>query len=75
MENINLRSSHGIAKGAGVALCLSGVIMIAFYVGPAISSLNHHFTREVLSHQFILKENGLKEPFSSSLVAQLGPFG
>ncbi|KAJ4777617.1 WAT1-related protein [Rhynchospora pubera] len=42
METLKIRSSHGIAKAAGVTLCLAGVIVIAFYTGPAIHPLNHH---------------------------------
>ncbi|CAN6336044.1 unnamed protein product [Urochloa humidicola] len=42
MEVLKLRSSWGIAKLAGVSLCLAGVFVIAFYVGPALSPINHH---------------------------------
>ncbi|KAJ1690870.1 hypothetical protein LUZ63_015025 [Rhynchospora breviuscula] len=42
METLNLRKSHGIAKAAGVVLCLAGVGLIAFYMGPEIPPLNHH---------------------------------
>ncbi|KAJ3682487.1 hypothetical protein LUZ60_015060 [Juncus effusus] len=31
-----------MAKVAGVVLCLAGVAVMAFYVGPAIHPLNHH---------------------------------
>ncbi|KAJ3689975.1 hypothetical protein LUZ61_019139 [Rhynchospora tenuis] len=42
METLKIRKSHGMAKAAGVALCLAGVVVIAFYVGPTIHPLNHH---------------------------------
>jgi drug/metabolite transporter (DMT)-like permease len=42
MEAVKLRSSSGLAKLAGVSLCLAGVFAIAFYVGPALSPVNHH---------------------------------
>ncbi|KAF8667108.1 hypothetical protein HU200_053292 [Digitaria exilis] len=44
MEVVKLRSSSGLAKLAGVSLCLAGVFVIAFYVGPALSPVNHHRT-------------------------------
>lgn len=40
MEVVKLNAS-GIAKLAGVALCLAGVFAIAFYSGPALSPVNH----------------------------------
>lgn len=42
LEVMRLRSKSGIAKAAGVALCLAGVLIIAFYTGPSISPLSHH---------------------------------
>ncbi|EEC78363.1 hypothetical protein OsI_18124 [Oryza sativa Indica Group] len=42
LEVIRLRTLSGVAKAAGVALCLAGVLVIALYAGPAISPLNHH---------------------------------
>jgi drug/metabolite transporter (DMT)-like permease len=42
LEVVKLRSSSGIAKLAGVSLCLAGVFAIAFYAGPALSPVNHH---------------------------------
>ncbi|KAF8697141.1 hypothetical protein HU200_036135 [Digitaria exilis] len=42
MEDLKLRSRSGIAKLAGVALCLAGVLVIAFYSGPFLSPVNHH---------------------------------
>uniref|UniRef100_A0A0D9UY48 EamA domain-containing protein n=1 Tax=Leersia perrieri TaxID=77586 RepID=A0A0D9UY48_9ORYZ len=41
-EAIRLRSLSGVAKAAGVALCLAGVLVIAFYTGPGIGPVNHH---------------------------------
>ncbi|KAJ3682479.1 hypothetical protein LUZ60_015052 [Juncus effusus] len=42
METLIIKRIHGMAKVAGVVLCLAGVIVLAFYVGPAIHPLNHH---------------------------------
>uniref|UniRef100_A0A0E0DKW4 EamA domain-containing protein n=1 Tax=Oryza meridionalis TaxID=40149 RepID=A0A0E0DKW4_9ORYZ len=42
LEVIRLRTLSGVAKAAGVALCLAGVLVIALYAGPAISPMNHH---------------------------------
>jgi hypothetical protein len=42
MERVKLRSASGIAKVAGVALCLAGVFTIALYTGPSVSPINHH---------------------------------
>ncbi|XP_025805121.1 WAT1-related protein At5g64700-like isoform X2 [Panicum hallii] len=42
MEVVRLRSLSGKAKVAGVALCLAGVFVLAFYAGPALSPVNPH---------------------------------
>ena len=42
MEAVKLRTAAGVAKAAGVALCLAGVLVLAFYAGPALSPVNHH---------------------------------
>ncbi|KAG8066897.1 hypothetical protein GUJ93_ZPchr0005g14811 [Zizania palustris] len=42
LEVIRVRSLSGVAKMAGVVLCLGGVLVIALYSGPAIRPLNHH---------------------------------
>ncbi|XP_051230949.1 WAT1-related protein At5g64700 [Lolium perenne] len=42
LEAIKLRASSGVAKLAGVALCIAGVLVIALYAGPPLSPLNHH---------------------------------
>ncbi|GJN36366.1 hypothetical protein PR202_gb25216 [Eleusine coracana subsp. coracana] len=42
LEVVKLRSSSGIAKLAGVALCLAGVFVLAFYTGPPVNPVNHH---------------------------------
>ncbi|XP_051220710.1 WAT1-related protein At5g64700-like [Lolium perenne] len=42
MEVVKPRSPSGIAKLTGVALCLAGVLLIAFYVGPSLNPVNHH---------------------------------
>ncbi|TVU11196.1 hypothetical protein EJB05_44767 [Eragrostis curvula] len=43
MEVVNLRSAAGIAKLTGAGLCLAGVLFIAFYRGPALSPVSHHY--------------------------------
>ncbi|KAL6864811.1 hypothetical protein ACP4OV_015962 [Aristida adscensionis] len=50
MEAVKLRSSSGIAKLTGVALCLAGVLAIAFYAGPSLSPVNHHRAFAAASH-------------------------
>ncbi|KAF8644623.1 hypothetical protein HU200_066378 [Digitaria exilis] len=42
MEAVNLKSPYGVAKVTGVALCFAGVLVIAFFTGPAFSPVNHH---------------------------------
>uniref|UniRef100_A0ACD5WGS3 Uncharacterized protein n=1 Tax=Avena sativa TaxID=4498 RepID=A0ACD5WGS3_AVESA len=42
MEVVKPRSPSGVAKLTGVALCLAGVLLIAFYVGPSLNPVNHH---------------------------------
>ncbi|EMS65529.1 Auxin-induced protein 5NG4 [Triticum urartu] len=42
MEAVKLRSRSGLGKLAGVALCLAGVLVIAFYAGPSIRPLAHN---------------------------------
>lgn len=42
LEVVRLRSLSGMAKAAGVALCLAGVLTIALYTGPSMSPVNHH---------------------------------
>ncbi|XP_039819162.1 WAT1-related protein At5g64700-like isoform X2 [Panicum virgatum] len=42
MEAVRLRTTPGVAKATGVALCLAGVLVLAFYAGPALSPVNHH---------------------------------
>lgn len=49
LEVVRLRSPSGMAKAAGVALCLAGVLTIALYTGPSMSPVNHH--RAFASHQ------------------------
>ncbi|CAL4910751.1 unnamed protein product [Urochloa decumbens] len=48
MEHVKLKSWSGIAKLTGVALCVTGVLVIAFYTGPGLSPVNHH--RAFASH-------------------------
>lgn len=42
MERVNLKSLTGVAKVLGVALCLAGVMTIAFYTGPHLNPLIHY---------------------------------
>nr|CAB3491570.1 unnamed protein product [Digitaria exilis] len=51
MEVVKLRSSSGLAKVTGVVLCLAGVLVLALYIGPGISPINHHriFAAQVLT--------------------------
>ncbi|XP_052156578.1 WAT1-related protein At5g64700-like [Oryza glaberrima] len=42
MECVKVRSSSGIAKLAGVALCFAGVMVLALYKGPALNPVSHH---------------------------------
>ncbi|KAL6624422.1 hypothetical protein ACP70R_031743 [Stipagrostis hirtigluma subsp. patula] len=55
MEVVKLKSWSGIAKLIGIALCLAGVLVIAFYIGPSLSPVNHH--RAFQSHDSVSKEN------------------
>ncbi|RLN41796.1 hypothetical protein C2845_PM01G35100 [Panicum miliaceum] len=48
MEDVRLRSRSRTAKLTGVALCLAGVLAIAFFTEPSISPVNHH--RAFASH-------------------------
>ncbi|KAJ4749967.1 WAT1-related protein [Rhynchospora pubera] len=42
METVTLKKLKGIVKIFGVLLCLAGVIVLAFYEGPSLKSVNHH---------------------------------
>ncbi|TVU18394.1 hypothetical protein EJB05_34489, partial [Eragrostis curvula] len=42
LELLELRSSSGRAKLGSVMLCVAGVVVIAFYAGPTLRSVNHH---------------------------------
>ncbi|KAL7089848.1 hypothetical protein ACP275_12G002800 [Erythranthe tilingii] len=42
MEKVNIKTSPGIMKIAGVVLCIGGVATIAFYRGPLLQILMHH---------------------------------
>ncbi|TVU18385.1 hypothetical protein EJB05_34480 [Eragrostis curvula] len=42
LEVVRLRSPSGMAKAAGVALCMAGILTIALYTGPSMSPVNHH---------------------------------
>ncbi|XP_038900926.1 WAT1-related protein At5g64700-like [Benincasa hispida] len=42
MEVLRLKSIAGIAKLAGILLCIGGVGMLAFYKGPQLNLFNNH---------------------------------
>uniref|UniRef100_A0ACD5TYW0 Uncharacterized protein n=1 Tax=Avena sativa TaxID=4498 RepID=A0ACD5TYW0_AVESA len=42
METMKLRTRSGMGKLSGIALCLTGVIVIALYAGPAVHPLIDH---------------------------------
>ncbi|EAZ12266.1 hypothetical protein OsJ_02154 [Oryza sativa Japonica Group] len=50
MESLNLKRIHGIAKVFGVLFSIVGVIILAFYQGPELKSLNlqHLSSRNVV---------------------------
>ncbi|CAL5067263.1 unnamed protein product [Urochloa decumbens] len=50
MEEVKPRSRSGIAKLVGVALCIAGVLVIAFYTGPLLSPVNHHRAFSASTH-------------------------
>uniref|UniRef100_A0ACD5ZRR9 Uncharacterized protein n=1 Tax=Avena sativa TaxID=4498 RepID=A0ACD5ZRR9_AVESA len=56
LEAIKLSASSGMAKLAGVALCVAGVLVIALYAGPPLSPLNHH--RAFAGHAHANKQEG-----------------
>ena len=42
MEPLKLKSRSGIVKLLGILFCATGIMIIALYKGPQLSSLNHH---------------------------------
>ncbi|XP_039133733.1 WAT1-related protein At5g64700-like [Dioscorea cayenensis subsp. rotundata] len=42
METLKLKSRSGIVKLLGILFCVTGILIIALYKGPQLSSLNHH---------------------------------
>ncbi|KAK4788288.1 hypothetical protein SAY86_019607 [Trapa natans] len=42
MEKLNIKSSSGTTKLAGVVVCLGGAATLAFYKGPQLSIWSHH---------------------------------
>ncbi|KAL6868137.1 hypothetical protein ACP4OV_014982 [Aristida adscensionis] len=63
LEVVKLRSSSGIAKVTGVVLCLAGVLVIALYMGPGISPINHHHVIPVHSLNVPTKVTLIKGTF------------
>uniref|UniRef100_A0A8I6WM02 WAT1-related protein n=1 Tax=Hordeum vulgare subsp. vulgare TaxID=112509 RepID=A0A8I6WM02_HORVV len=55
METIKLRSRSGLGKLVGIMICLAGVLVIAFYIGPSIHPLAHH---PVFAHKLQRINNG-----------------
>ncbi|KAH7671269.1 WAT1-related protein, partial [Dioscorea alata] len=45
METLKLKSRSGIIKVLGILFCVTGIMIIALYKGPQLSSLNHHHTQ------------------------------
>ncbi|KAG9444296.1 hypothetical protein H6P81_015636 [Aristolochia fimbriata] len=43
MEVVNLKKISGTAKAAGIAVCLAGAVVIAFYKGPHLNPFHHHY--------------------------------
>ncbi|XP_078176542.1 WAT1-related protein At5g64700-like [Carex rostrata] len=42
MESLKMKRLHGVLKASGIMLCISGVIILAFYKGIVLDSINHH---------------------------------
>ncbi|KAF3320837.1 WAT1-related protein [Carex littledalei] len=42
MESLKMKRLHGVLKASGIMLCISGVIILAFYKGTVLDSINHH---------------------------------
>lgn len=42
MESLKMKKLHGVLKASGIMLCISGVIILAFYKGTVLDSINHH---------------------------------
>ncbi|KAH7671268.1 WAT1-related protein, partial [Dioscorea alata] len=45
METLKLKSRSGIVKVLGILFCVTGIMIIALYKGPQLSSLNPHHTQ------------------------------
>ncbi|KAF3326248.1 WAT1-related protein [Carex littledalei] len=42
MESLKLKRLHGVLKASGILLCILGVVILAFYKGTVLDSINHH---------------------------------
>uniref|UniRef100_A0A2N9I2H3 WAT1-related protein n=1 Tax=Fagus sylvatica TaxID=28930 RepID=A0A2N9I2H3_FAGSY len=42
MEKVTIRTTPGIAKVAGLIVCMAGVMTLSFYNGPQMKPLTHH---------------------------------
>ena len=42
METLKLKSRSGMVKLLGILFCVTGIMIIALYKGPQLSSLNPH---------------------------------
>ncbi|CAN6349442.1 unnamed protein product [Urochloa humidicola] len=63
MEAMKLKSSPGMAKAAGITLCLAGVLIIALYAGPLLRPLNRHR---------VLADHGSKQAAAAQRVISKG---
>ena len=49
MEKVRLRTIPGIAKVAGLVICIAGVATLTLYEGPYLKPFFHHQTLEIHS--------------------------
>lgn len=77
---INLKSLSGVAKALGVALCLAGIMTIAFYTRPHLNPLNHyhplgHKTSSTSHRPGHSKQNWMKGSFIMITATTTWSFG
>lgn len=52
MEKVKIKTAAGIAKVAGLVVCMTGVAVLCFYKGPQLKPfLHHHLLESHYSHQ------------------------
>ncbi|OEL25173.1 hypothetical protein BAE44_0013809, partial [Dichanthelium oligosanthes] len=66
-----LRSPSGIAKLTGVGLCLAGVLVIAFYTGPAIKGTFLMVLANTTWSLWIVMQARLLEEFPNKMLVTL----